>query len=773
MVRIHFEIMSKYEQKGEPVSVAIPFPKGKADYEDLSRFSIRKGGELYPAQYKVTADWEDGSIKWLLINFLADLPANKAVDYWFCQEDVPIRPLSPIVFVKDGHLLIDTGSVRAVLNPAGSDHIFSVIEAGGCLYDEKAVTGPYMIDKDNRQYRVHIGDEGWDILEEGPVRAVLRTKGKHYDDQGKSWFDYNLFIYAYRNKPWFKFDYQFINCEEDKAHREHYNLKLNAEAAGFKYSKDYAYEDVKGIEVRINPGCGKENRFHHTLFTSSFHYTAEKKTGDQRLYHQVSADTIIHTANEMFPEVLFSIYALDWQDEKHALTAGVYQAYQNFPKAIESSGDGIVLKLMPPEYGEMLKVPQGAARTSRFHLSFRTQDMTEDRIVDRELLFQRPVVPVLDPQVYIDAGVFGSLVSKQYHHSTERFLFRYVDSRAKGLGMMNFGDGPEWEYMKQGRSEGLDVWINNEYDMPHNFMLMLARTGDSRYYDYLKASTEHWYDVDFCHYSQNPDKYGLLYTHSVDHVTGQPVPSHQWVEGFLDYYHLTGNNLAYEAAMTIGNRLIELLKLPLYQTTGKVEPREIGWAMRTFLALYQETHEERWLDACQPIVEVYIEWANAYGSWTSPYPDNHLARVPFMINVGVVGLIGYYRLRPDERIKETVLAVINEMMEECYVERAGTFYGKQSPAVRYLNLNGMVLQSLAIAYELTGDRKYIDAGMGMFQWISVENLPPVYDFSKIKRDAFTVIYNCPVGPKRCAQSLIPFLHFYKYVMELGILEPGF
>lgn len=51
---------------------------------------------------------------------------------------------------------------------------------------EKAVTGPYMIDKDNRQYRVHIGDEGWDILEEGPVRAVLRTKGKHYDDQGKA-----------------------------------------------------------------------------------------------------------------------------------------------------------------------------------------------------------------------------------------------------------------------------------------------------------------------------------------------------------------------------------------------------------------------------------------------------------------------------------------------------------------------------------------------------------------------------------------------------------
>lgn len=255
---------------------------------------------------------------------------------------------------------------------------------------------------------------------------------------------------------------------------------------------------------------------------------------------------------------------------------------------------------MPPEYGEMLKVPQGAARTSRFHLSFRTQDMTEDRIVDRELLFQRPVVPVLDPQVYSDAGVFGSLVSNQYHHSTERFLFRYVDSRAKGLGMMNFGDGPEWEYMKQGRSEGLDVWINNEYDMPHNFMLMLARTGDSRYYDYLKASTEHWYDVDFCHYSQNPDKYGLLYTHSVDHVTGQPVPSHQWVEGFLDYYHLTGNNLAYEAAMTIGNRLIELLKLLYTRLRERWNPGRLdGPCGHSWPCIRRHMRNAGWMHASQ------------------------------------------------------------------------------------------------------------------------------------------------------------------------------
>jgi hypothetical protein len=301
-------------------------------------------------------------------------------------------------------------------------------------------------------------------------------------------------------------------------------------------------------------------------------------------------------------------------------------------------------------------------------------------------------------------------------------------------------------------------------------MIMLARTADRRYFDYLKASTEHWYDVDVCHFSEVPYKQGLLYTHSVEHITGQPVPSHQWVEGFLDYYHLTGNIVGYETALEIGENLLELVKLPIYFDAGNIEPREIGWALRAFLALYRETYEQRWLDACAPIVDVYIEWARRLGSWPSPYPDNYQDRVPFMIQVGVEGLFQYYQIRPEDRIKETLLNVIEDLIKQCYVERAGTFFGKQSPAVRYLNLNGMVLGTMAIAYELTGDSGYIRKGYGMFQWITQENAPPVYDFSKIKRDDFTVIYNCPVGPKRAAQSLLPVLRYYRYAMQLGYLK---
>lgn len=192
--------------------------------------------------------------------------------------------------------------------------------------------------------------------------------------------------------------------------------------------------------------------------------------------------------------------------------------------------------------------------------------------------------------------------------------------------------------------------------------------------------------------------------------------------------------------------------------------------MRTFIALYHETHDERYLEACRPVVGVYVRWARELGTWTTPYPDNYMDRVPFMIHVGVMGLYQYYQICPEPVVKITLLTVIDDMIRECYMGRTDMFYGKQAPAVRFQNLNGMVLETLAVAYELTGDSSYIEKGLGMFSWISVENPPPVYDFSKYKEDEYTVIYNCPAGPKRCAQTLLPFLRYYRLAMELGYLK---
>lgn len=790
--KIHFEIVSRYNKLLEPATTAVPYGKGELQAAEAERLTVTDGSHCCPAQMKPTAYWEDGSVKWLLVHFLADLPANEEKDYYLeeqgsvgggapmeaaaraeqadaAEQAEAAQPAPQVHLVPGTQMVLDNGAIRVELAPPGSSYLFERITAENRIYEKEAIAGPVITDRNGGKFTIELDQQGWEILEAGPVRALVRASGKHRCGD-HLWMDFTVMITLWAGKPWLNLDYQFINRERDAQASGRKQMKLNNEQAGLKYDKNYPYEELKEIRMDIRPSDGndKKEEVRHGIYTSSFNFHSEKASGEKKLTELITAESIVNTGNEMFPEVLFSIFTADWNDGSHALAAGIYQAYQNFPKALDSSGEGITIHLLP-DTGNLLKVPQGAARTSRCYLYFHETGLDDRMLVDRAHQFEMMPVPVPEASCYMESGVFGKYVSDHFHAPTERFLYRYVDSRAKGLGMMNFGDGPEWEYIKQGRSGGELIWINNEYDMPHNFMIMLARTGDRRYFDYMKAAVEHWYDVDLCHYSDQPNRLGLLYTHSVDHVSGQPVPSHQWVEGFLDYYHMTGNPNGLEAAMSIGKGLLELMELPIYQTTATVEPREIGWAMRTFLALYRETYEERWLAACRRITEVYIRWADELGTWTTPYPDNYMDRVPFMMHVGIVGLYQYYEIEPEERVKSTILTVVDDIIRHCYVKRIDMFFGKQYPAVRFLNLNGMVLESLAIAYELTGDIEYMKKGLGMFSWITVENQPPIYDFSKYKHDEFTVIYNCPAGPKRCAQTLLPLLHYYRHAVDLGLI----
>ena len=766
--RIHFEIVSRYDKQKEPAVTGVPFGKGELKPDDIDHLVVTDGSFCCEAQFKPTAFWDDQTVKWLLVTFLADLPANEEKDYFIeYSKSLPNLSLSSIRINIDGKkLLLDNGQLCLQMAEPEKNYIFEKIITNDHTWEHNEIKGPVITSEDGTEYTIHLDKSGWEIIEAGPVRAMIRAKGTHCSNT-HMWMDFSLILTLWAGKPWIHLDYQFINREDDRSESSRTVMELNNEQAGLKYDKNYPYETIRSIRMELMPD-GKNETVNHGIYTSSFNFHAKKASKEETLSEQITADTIVNTANEMFPEVLFSIFSADWMNENFAVAAGIYQAYQNFPKALDSSASGITIHLLP-DTGSPLKVPQGAARTSRFYLYFHPRDLDEHMLVDRIHQFEIPALPVADSKAFSDSHVFGAYVSDRYHHPTERFLYRYVDSRAKGLGMMNFGDGPEWEYMKQGRSKGEIIWINNEYDMPHNFMVMLARTGDRRYFDYMKAAAEHWYDVDLCHYSNRPYRAGLLYTHSVDHVSGQPVPSHQWVEGFLDYYHMTGNPNGLEAAMSIGDNLLKLMELPLYHTPATVEPREIGWAMRTFMALYRETKNKKWLDACSFIVDVYEEWEKALGTWTTPYPDNYMDRVPFMMHVGIVGLYQYYEFTKNEKVKQTMLAVINDIIKHCYIQRANVFFGKQHPSVRFLNLNGMVLESLAIAYELTEKEEYIEKGLGMFLWITQENQPPIYDFSKYKENEYTVIYNCPAGPKRCAQTLLPLLHYYRYALDLGFL----
>lgn len=486
-------------------------------------------------------------------------------------------------------------------------------------------------------------------------------------------------------------------------------------------------------------------------------------SGGRRVSTVADAGLLLNEANEHFGEVFYGTFFGDVTDTRGGVCATVFQAQQNFPKAITADGSGVYVMLVPEGVDRVAMAP-GMSREQRFQLHFHSAGESLLEIDNRSLIYQMPDMPRLKPEVYREAGVMPDIFvdADAMDADVEIALVNRADAHARCYGMMNWGDVPDAGYTDQGRGKGRLVWTNNEYDYPHAMYLMYARTGVRRFLDYANVAAGHWMDVDVCHHSANSLHVGGQWEHTFGHCGGGVmVCSHQWVEGLLDCYHFTGNERALRTAVGIGENILRLLETPMYQKSGESNARETGWALRTLTALYAETWEERWTAKCRWIVGHFREWQEEYGGWLAPYTDNTMVRTGFMISVAVGSLMRYYRVFPREDVRDLMLNAIDDLVENCLMEN-GLFYYKELPSLSRNGGNTLLLEAMAIGYELTGDRKYLEYGRKTFETGIRGGGGQGSGRKQVVED--TVISGSG-GTKSFAQSFLPLTTYYKALTE--------
>ena len=471
-------------------------------------------------------------------------------------------------------------------------------------------------------------------------------------------------------------------------------------------------------------------------------------------------------ANEHFAEVFYGTFFVDRTEGNGGVCATVFQAQQNYPKAIKSDRSGIYVMLIPEDV-EKVVFESGMSREQRIQLHFHGAEESLAEIDNRSLIYQMPDRGWLEPGVWLEAGVAPDIFLKkeEMREDVEIALINRCDAHSRSYGMLNFGDAPDPNYTKQGRGKGMLVWTNNEYDFPHACALEYMRTGERRFLDYVIAAAGHWMDVDVCHYSKDPLRMGGQWEHCRKHVLDSTmVCSHEWVEGLLDLYHFTGDERALETALGIGENVRRLLETPAYQVHGESNARETGWALRSLTALYIETADPKWLEKAEWIVSQFHEWMADYGSWVAPYTDNTLIHVPFMIAVAMGSLYRYYQVFPEESVKKLLLAACDDLIESAMTPH-GLFYYKELPSLSRLGNNTMVLESLVIAYRLSGDAGYLKKGLETFRR-DLAGKSGIIGEKKVV-EGTVLLENDP--PKHFAQSFIPLALFYKAAAEAELL----
>ena len=820
MLDIYLDKLYRYPRIQECVSVAVPFKKG--ELKSISEIAVLQNGKECIIQPEVTSSYDDGSVKFLFISFMADLPANKrtkvilsvsseeydkAVEASKLSYDNPIEKDENVhkaeVCVKktEAGYTVNSGELEFDVSD-NSESIFTRLVDGRKIYTEENFEGPVLKDREGNDYKMSIGE--WRVVKPGPVEVTLSAKAYNVVEADKDGntasidkedkkgiknknIESEIRITAYAGKPWVNISYRIINTSDEE-------LNIKSLVFYIKKSKDSRITDklvhidmASGNDstgcgdiltdnsnnngpIFMTRGIGELDMIEHrapvsdirTMVATSNYKTSFiiGKNGEE-VNETIDDSYLIKEANEHYAEVLYGTFMADYTDADDGFCVTVHQAQQNYPKAIKSCAEGVAVMLVPEGVGE-ITMQSGMAKEQNFLIHWHSPETHIWEIDNRSLIYQMPDRPYIAPQIFKESGAMLDVFPDKYDEDVEIALMAKADGHSRCYGMLNWGDTVDMGYTVQGRGGGTPVWSNNEYDYPHACALMYARTGVRRFLDYLIVAAKHWMDVDVCHYSSNPLRIGGQWEHTAGHCkNGVMVCSHEWVEGLLDYYHFTGDERGYETAVGIGENVLRLLETPMYQVPGEANARETGWALRTLIALYVETNDKKWLTKCDWIIDSFKKWEEEYGDWLSPYTDNTAIRVGFMISVAVGSVMRYYRVFPREDVKQMLIHAVDDLVENCYMDN-GLFYYKELPSLARNGNNTLLLESLAIAYELTGDASYLKYGLKTFRKTINEASGGAVGIKTITDDA--VICKGDSG-KSFAQSFIPLTTYYNAISK--------
>ena len=805
MINLHLEKLYRYPRIMEPMWIAVPVKKGQLS--GASDVSVYDGTEKLPVQTKVTARYDDGSVRFLFTRFMGNLPGNSAKDFSLYLDEKDRRE-----YVEDSAVqecASDAGQLVVTQNADGfavdtgtlcfrvknfSENLFDTLMCGRQLYEREQFLGPYLCDGMGTKYNVTI--DRWRVVEEGNVCTILAATGSNDTEFGgceeSNHYRFEIRVTAYAGKPWLEISYRLFNTSESP-------LKIKSLVfsvmSGNGMEQDITLADMNDASYIDSAGCGDiseaiENEtalVYRTRGTKELlhieelapaqgvrtcagasNYKTDFVIGrDGTQVNKAAYDkALLMEGNEHMAEVLYGTFFADRTDADGGVCATIFQAQQNYPKAVKADKDGVYVMLVPEGFNDVV-MQSGMAREQRFMLHFHEADEHIAELDNRSLIYQMPDRPIIAPYVYKNSGAVPDVFADKVNADIDMLLISKADARARSFGMLNWGDTIDWNYTKQGRGGGAAVWVNNEYDFPHACALMYMRMGIRRYLDFCMVHASHWMDVDVCHYSADPLKLGGLTEHTKGHViNGVMVPSHEWVEGFLDYYHLTGDERGLETAIGIGENIMKLLDTPAYAVAGESNARETGWALRALTALYIETGDEKYKAKCDRIVGYFEKWYDDYGCFAAPYTDNTLIHVGFMISVAVGSLMRYYRINKTDELKELIMLAVDDILDNCMLD-CGLFYYKELPSLARLGNNTLLLEAMAAGYELTGDKRYLEAGLATMRRALMEPHKYVGGDKQIIGDALVVAGD---STKNFAQSFYPIAYYYKCLVEAGMEE---
>lgn len=580
----------------EPVTLGIPFKSGHVWPED--RFVLTRGGERYPVQNITQSLWPDGSVKWTLVDFQADVEKNMTESFSLgIGSDVDTDDSMGKVEVVDlaKTLEVNTGKARFVVDKKKFRPFTDVlIDAKAIINSEECQT--VLEDMDGNSYEPEIESMGVEI--EGALRTVLKLEGCFGEskDPFARWF---ARIHFYAGKSNVNIDFTLWNPKPAK----HPGGLWDLGDPGAIFFKDLSIqaslmktESPVCIDWSVNSSQWNEKRTVESVsiyqgssggenYKSKNHLNCKGEIPITLKGYQVRCN------GDVFDEGLRAEPVIRIASHGNNITMGVRQFWQNFPKALDVDKNNLFLRLFPHQFNELFELQGGEQKTHSFFMNF--SESTES-----SLQCLHPVFAWIDPEHVKNTGAISYLGTNP---ESENPVFRdlingIIEGGNSFFERREIIDEYGWRHFGELYAdheavgyEGGDDFIshyNNQYDFIFCFLRKYLSTGDRRWYVLMDDLARHVRDIDIYRTEKDRIEYnGGLFWHtnhyldaatcthrseSVAHIKeddpqqhgGGPALEHNYTSGLAFHYLLTGEQASKEAALGLADYVVKVIGRP-------------------------------------------------------------------------------------------------------------------------------------------------------------------------------------------------------------------
>jgi hypothetical protein len=692
-----------------PVTSGLPLPKGALYRADNAR--LTDAGAPLPLQARSEARWEDGSIKWLLLDTQVDLKASETKSLVLEYGGTAATKETPGLKITDmpgrGGVVVETGALRAILPVAGKADFRS---AGDKLLSTYDAT---LTDKDGTVWR--FATENVRVLDAGPLRATVRVDG-HYRTGDRRHFLGSTLVTLYAGKPYARTDVLFGNDIVDVVMTPIKSLYLDVEGPA---SGNATIGVLNGEALTGTTGMQASQQF-----DDSFAAQQASQAKGQRLAGWVKTDNMVLAMKDL---------------------------WQQYPKSLSVTTQGVRVGICPEIAPADLYANKPDEEKLYYYLrdgnyTFRRGMMKRHEMwlgpaaeADEVIaLAARHATMTPAPEYYQKAKATGDILPATPRHFAmyDEILGSGVDAylaereRSHEYGLMNYGDW--WG------ERGLN-WGNEEYDLQVGMLQQYMRTGDLRFFYVGEAAARHNTEIDTIHWAETPKSapnqslepvVGQIWVHSMGH-TGGYYPrdyknmevygpgystnrGHMWVGGNFLYGMMSGDPLVLDSARLAA----DWMSGPDCNNFEYGNAREPGWMTMAVMSAFRATRDPYYLNAADIMLTKVHEKAQAsrpeYGMYFHVLPpghcdcvgEKHSGEAGFMAGVLMTAMKRFYEETGREQVADDIVGIAHLVRDTMWEPMERNFRYTSCPKTTISSTSGGIIdEGMAFAANRTNDEE--------------------------------------------------------------------